>query len=272
MVEPGKVSHRCPSCGGTNISAVKNTEVAPDGIIPFVLERDKATQIFDKWLKKCKFAPRDLQNMAKNGKLSAVYVPVYNFNGTSVCMYNGSAKKVHTDSSGTIYSTIHTVRDAEEIPINNQMYCANSAIDASLLNRVVAVDSSLIVPYSSEYLFGYYGAQTNLSLHDAYADLTKTYAKNNETKVRAKVKEKYDEILNLSANTVFKNVTFSHVYVPIYMNHYTYKNKDYHCYISGTDGSVAGKTPKSVGKIFAGIFAGLLVAAAVAVAIIVNLL
>lgn len=259
-VADGKISTRCPSCGDTNISKASAKSSFPDGIVPFELHKEKAVELFEKWLKKRKFAPNDLLTLARNGKVSKVYVPVFNINATSVCAYSGMVKKVHTDSSsGTIFSTVHTVQDVSTSNVENQVLCANSVVDSSLINSIVNVDQNKIVPYSSEYLFGYYGADTNVSIHDLIQDLTKSIEKEREQKVRAKLKDKYDEIVHLTCNTQLRNVTFNYVYVPVFMNHYTYKNKKYHCYISGTSGKVAGSSPKSAGKIL-GLLASIVLA------------
>ena len=252
VVAEGKISTRCPSCGDTNISKAESRTTFPDGIIPFKLDKVKAVELFEKWLKKRKFAPNDLLALAKNGKISKVYVPVYNINGTSVCAYNGMVKKVHTDdSSGTIFSTVHTVQDVSTSTIENVALCANSVVDSDLIEQIVDIDPNKIVPYSSEYLFGYYGANTNISIHDLLDKLTKDEEKRREEKVRSKLKDKYDEIVHLTCNTQLRNVSFNYVYVPVFMNHYTYKNKKYHCYINGTNGKIAGVSPKSAGKILA---------------------
>ncbi len=250
FVQAGKVSTRCPSCADTEIYKINEQKINPDGIIPFQLKKEQAVSIFDKWLKKRKFAPSDLIQMAKKGKLSQVYVPVFNINGNTVCAYNAMVKKVHTDSdSGTIYSTMHTVQDVVSDELKNVVLCANSVADSSLIKEVVRVDQSNIVPYSSEYLFGYTSATTDLSIHDLMNDLQNSIEKSLEKEVRAKLKDKYDEIVHLTCNTKLHGVTFNYTYVPVFMNHYKYNNKKYHCYICGTTGKVSGSAPKSAGKI-----------------------
>ena len=268
----GKVSVRCPSCGDTNISRADEKAVFPDGIIPFSLDKDKAITIFEKWLKKRKFAPSDLFKLCRNGKLSKVYVPIFNINATSVSAYNAMVKKVHTDNdTDTIYSTVHTVQDVSTRELRDKPLCANNVLDCALIEKIVSVNQETIVPYSTEYLLGYYGTQTNTSIHDLLDNVTNVLKKESEQKIRSKLKDKYDEIVHLNCNTQLKNITFNYVYAPVFINHFKYKNKNYHCYISGTSGKVAGTAPKSVGKILAlvgGIFLAIGIAALVLLKII----
>lgn len=248
--EDDKLSTRCPSCGATTIVKSSSGANYPDGIIPFKLSKDRAAEIFDAWISKRKFAPKDLKLMARAKKLSSVYVPVYNLNGVCASYYTATVKKVHTDSStDTIFSTVHTIRDTEVMPIKNYMVVANSVVEKRFVEKICTVNPSDIVPYSPDYLLGYSGADTNISIHDAVDYLKRESHNSGENMIRHKLKEKYDEIVHLNVESNLQNLSFSHVYVPVFMNHYTYKGKSYHCYISGTNGETAGNSPKSAGKI-----------------------
>lgn len=250
MVGGEKVSKRCPSCGDTNIVRFQSKTGLPDGIVPFKLDKNEAVKIFQKWLKKRKFAPDDLYNLAKNGKISGVYVPIFNIHGSCETSYGATVKKVHTDSdSGTIFSTVHTIKDTMAKTIEDEPLCANSVVDKSLVEKVAAIKRNEIVPFSQEYLMGFYGAETNLDIHSLLKNLQTEIKNKQEHDIRVNLNNKYDEIVHLSCNTKVSNITFNYTFVPIYMNHYTYNNKKYHCYISGTTGKVAGSAPKSVGKI-----------------------
>lgn len=269
IVEAEKQSKRCPSCGSTNIHQTNTESACPDGIVPFELTKEKAAQIFDNWLKKRKFAPNDLHVLARNQKISKVYVPVFNINATNICSYNGVVKKVHVDNStGAVFSTVHTINDVEQMQIKNYPLCANTAIDAALIADVVRVNAGKVVPFSSDYLFGYTAAETNKTIHEGIRGLSHDYSVIAENKVRGKLRSKYDEIENLICSSHLEDITFNYLYAPVFMNHYTYKGKAYHCYIEGTTGRVAGRAPKSVGKILVAVLAGAAVVAGIIIALV----
>lgn len=269
IVEADKVSKRCPSCGSTNIRKTNAETYCADGIVPFELTKEKAAAIFDAWLSKRKFAPNDLHVLARNQKISQVYVPVFNVNATNVCTYNGVVKKVHVDNNtNAVFSTVHTVNDAEISTIKNYPICANTAIDQNLIDDIVKFNQAKVVPFSSDYLFGYTAAETNKTIHEGINNLRRDYAVIAENKVRNKLKSKYDEIDNLICSSNLEGITFNYFYTPVFMNHYTYKGKNYHCYIDGTTGKVAGKAPKSVGKILAVVGACLAAIAGIVVALV----
>ncbi len=252
IVTNGKVSTRCPSCGSKDIETYSSDTYSPDGIVTFKIDKQQATSCFDKWIKKRKFAPSDLYTMAKQGKISSVYVPVYNINATNVCFYNGTVKKVHVDKeTNTVFSTVHMVKDVETTQVKNLAISANSMIEDDLIGKIMDIDSNQIVPYSSSYLFGYSAANTDENLQSQVETLRQVCCENAERQVRSKLSSKYDEIVNLTCASKLENIFFNYLYVPIYVNHYKYKDKNYHCYISGIDGKTTGKSPKSVGKILA---------------------
>lgn len=268
IVDKGKTSRRCPNCASTDITQTNSSSTCPDGIIPFEITKEKAAKVFENWLKHRLFAPHDLYLLARNEKLSGVYVPVFNINATSVTHYAATVKKVHVDNNtNTVFSTVHNVRDSHQSSIIDKAYCANTAIDQSLIDSIVGVDQSKIVPYSSDYIFGYYGSDTNISVHDIVKNIEKSAHQKAENNIRSELKNKYDEIISLNCNSRLTNITFNYLYTPIYMNHYKYKNKEYHCYIDGTTGKVAGKSPKSALKILAFVGGVLLAVGAIALLI-----
>ena len=265
VVDAGKISTRCPNCASTDISKTNSNTACPDGIIPFELDKEKAARIFEDWLKHRAFAPHDLYLLARNEKISGVYVPVYNINATCITNYIATVKKVHVDNNtDTVFSTVHNVRDVHQSTIQNKAYCANSVIDQNLISKITNVEPAKIVPYSSDYLFGFYGSDTNLSVHQVVTELEKEYVRRAEGTIRGELNSKYDEIVSLNCITRLNNISFNYLYTPVYMNHYKYKNKEYHCYIDGTTGKVAGRSPKSAGKILAVVGSVLLFLGAIA--------
>ena len=99
VVDGGKISTRCPNCASVDIIQTNSNTACPDGIIPFEITKEKAARIFEDWLKHRAFAPHDLHLLARNEKLSPVYVPVFNVNATCICNYMATVKKVHVDNN-----------------------------------------------------------------------------------------------------------------------------------------------------------------------------
>ena len=111
-------------------------------------------------------------------------------------------------------------------------------------------DNAGIIPYSNEYLLGLSGVGTDLSVQQSFEMATEEISEAEQRQIKSRLNLRYDDVDFFRANTQISNVDCGYLYVPVWANHYTYKNKDYHCYINGQTGKVHGTTPKSFWKIF----------------------
>ena len=251
---------RCASCGNTTLTKEMSSTIVPDGIIPFSISRSKAAEIFRSWVGSRKFAPSDLKQMARLEKLSGLYTPVWNFNFTSVFKYTGTGIKIKTDSDGNQETRTIDLNKVKETRFSNILCTSSTKIDNEFLEDMGDYDFNSIKPYSTDYLLGFAGIDTDIDIHDVYADMTNTIDKENRRKLKKKLDDEYDRVDGLSSITRFKDVAFNYTYVPVWANHYTYKGKRYHCYINGQTGKATGKAPKSflkIGGLVLGILAGI---------------
>lgn len=259
---------RCPSCGNTTIEPCGEVIYQPDGIVPFTVTRQKAGEIFKTWMKKRKFVPSDLRQMAKFEKISGFFTPIWNFNYRSHCRYNGKVTNVKVDQDGyeTSFSTfVHNSIQSDHI---DDMYSANENVGDVFLKEIGPFPLDQMKTYSPEYMFGFSGTEANKSVHDVYQKIVDYQTNRNEMLVRQRLLSHYTRIDTLDCRTDLRNVTFNYLYVPIWANHYTYKNKLYHCFINGATGEAYGKSPKSFWKIFS-LVAGIVGAIALTVLLLI---
>ena len=250
---------RCPSCGATTLNRQNRAVYVPDGILPFAISRDQAADIFRKWIASRKFAPNDLKQMAKLGKISGIYLPTWNFSFRLVGSYNAAVTKVIELGNERFYSRHLTVSNKIEKAYTNVLISGNSRITDETLDEIEPFEAVKIKPYSSEYIYGFSGIDTNMDIHKQYEDMIYEKKQSIISRIRIDLKSRYDTIERLDTNIVPKGACFNYLYVPIWANHYTYNGKEYHCYINGQTGKATGKSPKSFWKIFsliAGIVAG----------------
>ena len=67
---------RCPFCGSEQLDKKPDAkEIAPDGVVPFVVTRDQAVESMRKWLGQGFWRPGDLATSAAVVKMTPVYVP-----------------------------------------------------------------------------------------------------------------------------------------------------------------------------------------------------
>ena len=251
IVGTDNVVRRCSSCGNTSLLKEKTALNTPDGMIPFKVTREKAAEIFRKWVASRKFAPNDLVEMAKLEKLSGFYTPVWNFSYNSIFKYSVIGIKKVLDAYDNEIRRETMLQKVLEDNHENDMHSASTRMDDEILESLGEYNFNFIRPYSTEYLMGFAGLETDVDIHKTYNNIVETIKSENERKVTNKLNDEYDYLEDFSSITRLRETTFYYSYVPVWANHYTYKGKEYHCYINGQTGVATGKSPKSFGKIAA---------------------
>ncbi len=262
---------RCSSCGNTTLTQIRSNLKSPDGIIPFEISRNKAAEIFRKWVGSRKFAPSDLRQMARLKKISGIYTPVFNFDYISLCKYSVTAIKKNVDSDGNETRKEYQIQKTKEDRYEDVLRTASSRISDNFILGLGEYNYNKLRPYSTDYLLGFAGIDTDLDIHKIYRDMYEEISEENKSKIENRLKDDYDYLNNFNCITRFKDVSFNYSYLPIWANHYTYKGKEYHCYINGQTGKATGSAPKSILKI-GGLVLGILAGIGLGILIIASLI
>lgn len=248
----------CASCGSPNLVKKKESVLIPDGIIPFEISKDKAGEIFQQFVKSRKFAPSDLAQMAKSQKLIGVYNPTWRFGFEVHVRYSYVGVKKYVDKDCHEYLKYFPEEKNKEERFDDVLLSGNKRIDDGVLEEIGNYDFSKAIPYSSDYVQGFYVTDTNRDLHRVYDKYKDEMTYENQKDFENKARKGFDSLENFVCRTWFKDEAFNYVGVPIWANHYTYKGKEYHCFINGQTGKYTGSAPKSIWKILATIGAGIL--------------
>ena len=240
---------RCPSCGDTSLSRRHSSMYVPDGIIPFSIDRKKAVEIFRSWINTRKFAPKDIKEMAKLGKVSGFYVPAWNMNLNLGGTYFANVTKLENMGNDEMITWHYPVKSSFDKTFVNVLISANMRVSDNILDELSPYDTQKLVPFSNEYLFGYSGLDSDENIHAKYDDLLYEKKDKITQRCRKDLKDKFDTIESFNIAFTKNNTTFNYLYLPVWANHYTYRGKLYHCYINGQTGQATGKSPKSFWKV-----------------------
>ena len=85
-------SSECPFCGSPiQLENVHDAEhrVPVDGVLPFLIEKDKAKDNLAAWVSSRWFAPNDFKQRGVNGKFNGVYTPFWTFDSMTFTRYTG---------------------------------------------------------------------------------------------------------------------------------------------------------------------------------------
>lgn len=261
-----EVIKRCPNCGSMDLAITNNITYIPDAIVPFEITKEKATQNFYEWIKKRKFAPNNLKKLAKLGKLSGFYTPIWNFDCVTDTTYSGVGIDEHT-SGDRKYTTSTNFSGRISNKYKNILISANKQISNITLSKLGDYGLDKLKVYNIEYLCGFIGSDTDFDIHQCYREFNNFVR---DAEYRAAKRERsgeFDRISSFKASTQIYEPKFNYIYLPVWANYYTYKDKKYSCYINGFTGKVTGTSPKSAGKIFATVIGVLLAVVIAAVGI-----
>ena len=123
-VTESAVIYHCPSCGAEIITDETTAatfrfychnpivlagklegEYLPDGIIPFKIKKEEATEKFMEWIQKKKFVPKGFYSKQNIEKMSGVYFPYWLYGCETNSYMNGTAKDIRIWRVGDIEYT-----------------------------------------------------------------------------------------------------------------------------------------------------------------------
>lgn len=257
-------SKKCPNCGNNDAEIINDEGYCADGIIPFEISKEEASQKMYNFLKTKSKVPTVLVKMAKQQKLMGVFVPVVNYSFNMSSSYSATITELKRDNSGSYYGVKLPIFNNKLSHIKSLDKCLSDVETDDLLPLFDEKDYAKIIPYMPEYTFGYRVDSVNKDVNDTYFETISRAQKVEEEKIKKELFNKHKEVSAINVQSSPSDIFFNFVYVPVYINTYQYKNKTYKTYISGTTGKVAGKTPVSFLKVLKTILKGIGVVAIIA--------
>ena len=243
-----EISKICEYCGSSIISQATNIAIKkPDGIIPFMFDKEVAGEKFVAGVKKQWLAPKQFKKKPPQSIIEGDYIPSFSFNADAVYTYRG-----------VLYENV-TVRDSEGHNTTEQRYFNISGADSNRYENILVEASSKIkqnnidniLPYKYKDCYTYDDAFIAGYVVEKYDTEVKNclqkYNKLLDANIQADIlsKYRYDGVKSLNFNKTISNETYSYCIVPVYKFSYTYKDKQYITYMNGQTGRIDSNIPKS---------------------------
>ena len=238
-------SSRCPNCGSSDIELTDEPGFCADGVIPFKITKQQASELMKDYLKNNRKAPKELLKMAENQKLMSVLIPVWNFSFNMYASFSATESIVKKDSFDMYYTVNNPVYGEREKRVDSIDACATEGEEECFLDLFDETDYSNIVPYSPEYSFGSRVDPITKDIHAFYDKVVDKASADFKRSITRDLLARKNDTHDIDVFCKTKDVFFNFTYVPVYVNVFNYKNKRYKLYISGTTGKVIGKTPVS---------------------------
>lgn len=257
----GEISGTCPFCGTGNIISKENIKgLKPDECVPFTIEPRDAEQSFKNWIKRKWFVPGRLKREARAGQIKGVYSPCYAFDTLSRSTYRGVLGKKYVTYVGSGKNRRAVVK-IRYFPISGKldkqffdvMAECSPHFDRKTLDTIRPFAMTRRAVYDKSYLSGFSADSGNINLHQGW--LVAKSAIDRQIKTAILSGYSYDVVQSLDIKTIYDDLKYSYMLLPVYLSSYKFKDKVYSFFVNGNTGKTAGKVPRSPIKILFAVLA-----------------
>jgi predicted RNA-binding Zn-ribbon protein involved in translation (DUF1610 family) len=251
-----EVANVCPYCGSNHVmESAAEDSLAPNGVIPFAITREKANENFQAWMKGKLFAPNEAKRNAKADAFNGVYLPFWTFDAKTSSQYKaeyGIDRQVH-EKDGKVRTVTDWYRTSGFYQkfIDDFLVRATNRYDAKLLHSVEPFETNNSKAYDKTYLSGYIAERYSIGLEDGWKIAQDGIHNQLEDSISRKIKRENgaDRVRSLHFSTSYSNITYKYVMLPIWLSSFRFKSKTYQFVVNGQSGKVGGESPVSWVKV-----------------------
>lgn len=265
-LKPNITSDSCPFCaspivvtgGGTATSLIK-----PKYLLPFKIDQKAAFAEFKKWVSSLWFAPNDLKQYADNAdKLNGMYIPYWTYDSKTVSSYTGERGDNYTTTesytitiNGKTETRTRTVTKIRWSYASGTVYndfddvlvLASNSLPEKYTNALEPWDMENITEYNDKFLSGFRSESYQVDVKTGFEKSKVIMDAGIRNSIHRDIGGDHQRIS--SVDTVYNDITFKHILLPIWLSAYRYKEKVYRFMINGRTGEVQGERPYSAIKI-----------------------
>ena len=263
-------SDNCPYCDAHLSTGYHNSrQIRPRSLLPFKVDKKDADRLHREWIKSLWFAPNKLKAGARLHGMHGIYMPYWTYDTFTITWYRGERGDHYTeteeyevkDADGKTVKKTRRVRKTRWTRISGTVYNnfddilipASQSLPYDLLEKLEPWDLHELLPWNPDYLTGFRTESYQLGVEDGF-DKAKD--------------EMYSPIINSieddiggdrqrihHRNTDYRNLTFKHILLPVWISPYRFNSKVYRTVINARTGEVQGERPYSWIKITLAILA-----------------
>lgn len=277
------VADLCPFCATPLAKAETHPHrhPKPQAVLPFAIPENDARQRMGRWLRGLWFAPSGLKEYARAGRpMAGVYLPHYTYDAKGSADYQGMrgdayyvTQTVPVTQNGRTRMVQRQIRKVRWTPtagnvtrdFDDMLVAASETVspgggpaeDGDRVWDLVALE-----PYRTEFLAGFRAEAPTLALDQGFTRAREAMDQALRADIRADIGGDEQRISRMRSR--YRDVTFKHVLLPVWLAAYRFRDRPYRVVINGRTGAVSGERPWSAVKIFLAVVIGLSLAAALA--------
>ncbi|MGM9991297.1 MAG: hypothetical protein ACI376_00370 [Candidatus Bruticola sp.] len=251
-----QISDTCPYCDSTLVTQEDESKVmAPQGIIPFSVDKEKADREFLNWIKGLWFAPNDLRKRASKGEINGVYAPYWSYDTASKAKYQGEygIERQTKDTNGNTHTKIDWYPTTGSLvnQFDDHLVLSAEKKNAELIKGVEPFDMKGCKEYLPEYVAGFiserYSKGVSECWESAQQELKEALKELASEDIQNRHNTAHSRVRSLDAS--FYDTYYKYILLPLWLSSYKYKGGLYHFVINGQTGTVSGDRPWSILKL-----------------------
>tara|TARA_B100001287_G_C22684948_1_gene532762 strand:+ start:2638 stop:3702 length:1065 start_codon:yes stop_codon:yes gene_type:complete len=246
-------SSSCPYCASPLVIEQAEDEkvIQPKSLLPFKLDRSQSREKVKKWVKKLWFAPNKLQKVVLNFEyFKGIYIPYWTYDMDTISNYTGQKGKYYYVKSGD-----KNVRKTKWYPASgtiNKFFDdiltpATKSLPERYIKKLEPWDLENLIPYDKNYLTGFITEKYQIDFKDGFKEAKTIADKEIRILIRKDIGGDTQRIQHV--NSIYNDIKFKHLLLPVYVSSYNYNNKIYQFLVNARTGEIQGQRPYSWVKI-----------------------
>lgn len=239
--------------------------VAPEGLIPFQIDRSGAREALKTWVSSRWFAPKAFKRVTEAESLKSTYLPHWTWDAKTTSTYHGQRGEhyyVERDGKRERQTRWHHVRGTVKRDFDDVVVPATAHVSGNYLDRLSQDwSTSKAVAFQPQYLSGHFTQRYEVGPEQALGTAKQKMA----AVIHADVKRSIggDEQRVHKVDTTYADLTYKLLLLPVWLLAYLFNGKTWQVLVSGQTGKVQGERPWSAWKIIFAILAALIVIAGI---------
>lgn len=262
--DPNVAADECAFCG-TSLIKTAHAErlIKPQAQLPFKVTKQEAVTAFQKWINGLWFAPNALKKYRRReGGIQGVYLPHWTYDTHTSTTYHGQRGEYYwvTESytameNGKAVRRTRQVRKTRWYPASGRvrntfddvLVAASTSLPRKYVHALEPWDLHALLPYDDAFQSGFRTESYSINLEEGF-EIAKGRM---EPTIHATICGDIggDEQRVLTKQTTYRDITFKHILLPLWISAYRYQDKVFRFMVNARTGEVQGERPWSWVKI-----------------------
>lgn len=223
----------------------------PNKLIPFSIDKQKATKTFLSWARNKKFIPKDFYSKSQLEKITGVYLPYWWADCEIDIDYVGEGRNIRIWRSGNREYTEtkkFEIKRKGKIDINNVEELAFTKIDKTLLNGIAPYNENEAIKFSMPYLSGFFAEQYDIRKEEIAPKIEEQVSRYSKSLI-AETVSGFNHVNDINNNINITSKKWNYTLLPAWILTYIYNGKTYVYAVNGQTGKSFGELPLNNQKV-----------------------